>query len=155
MKRYTIKDFDAQFPDEDSCLEFIKNARWPDGVTCATCKRITKHYRIEGRKVYSCEFCRNQVSPLADTIFHKSETPLRSWFHAIFLMSSTRTGIAAKQLERELGVAYPTALRMFRQIRILMGESGLSLFGDIEADETYVGGKHPGKRGRGWQNHRR
>ena len=149
MKKYTLKQFNAQFPDEDACLEFIKNARWPHGIHCLTCQCITPHHRIRGRKVYSCQVCGSHVSPTADTIFHKSSTPLRSWFHAMFLMASTRTGISAKQLEREIGVTYKTAWRMFHQIRKLMAQSDLKLFGEIEVDETYIGGKRSGPRGRG------
>ena len=63
MEKYTIKQFDAQFPNDDVCLDFLKAARWPDGVTCAKCQKVTNHYRITGRKVYSCEFCGTQVSP--------------------------------------------------------------------------------------------
>ena len=146
MEKYTIKHFERQFPDEDSCLEFIKQARWPDGVHCTKCDKVTGHYRIKGRKVYSCEFCGVHVSPTADTIFHKSSTSLKTWFHAMFLMASTRTGISAKQLERETGVTYKTAWRMFTQIRKLMAqEDGISLFGEVEVDETYVGGKEANK----------
>ena len=105
---------------------------------------ITKHFRIAGRKVYGCEFCGSHVSPTADTIFHKSSTSLRSWFHAMFLMASTRTGISAKQLEREIGVTYKTAWRMFTQIRKLMAQDDIVLFGEIEVDETHIGGRRPG-----------
>ena len=149
MEKYTIKSFDKQFPNDDACLDFLKNARWPDGITCAKCDRITKHFRISGRKVYGCEFCGSHVSPTADTIFHKSSTSLRSWFHAMFLMASTRTGISAKQLEREIGVTYKTAWRMFTQVRKLMAQDDIVLFGEVEVDETYIGGRRPGKRGRG------
>jgi transposase-like protein len=149
MKTYTIKDFQKQFPDEATCLDFLFNARYPKGVTCPKCQKVTKHYRIANRKVYSCEFCGNQISPTAGTIFHKSDTPLKSWFHAMFLMASTKTGISAKQLERELGVTYKTAWRMFHQIRKLMNEHINPLTGQVEVDETYIGGKRPGKRGRG------
>ena len=149
MDKYTIKQFDAQFPNDDACLDFLKAARWPDGVTCAKCQKGTNHYRITGRKVYGCEFCGSRVSPTADTIFHKSATSLRSWFHAMFLMASTRTGISAKQLERAIGVTYKTAWRMFKQICQLVAQDGITLFGEVEVDETYIGGKRPGKRGRG------
>jgi transposase len=149
MKTYTIKDFEKQFPTDDACLDFLKEARFPKGIYCPKCQKITTHYRIAKRKVYSCEFCASHVSPTAGTIFHKSNTPLRSWFHAIFLMSSTKTGISAKQLQRELGVTYKTAWRMFTQIRKLMSENVNPLTGEVEVDETYFGGKRTGKRGRG------
>ncbi len=149
MKTYTIKDFEKQFPNEDTCLEFLFKARFPKGVYCQKCQKVTTHYRITNRKVYSCNFCGSHISPTAGTIFHKSETPLRSWFHAIFLMASTKTGISAKQLERELGVTYKTAWRVFNQVRKLMAEDVNPLVGQVEVDETYIGGKRRGKRGRG------
>ena len=77
--------------------------------------RITKHHRIANRKVYSCDFCATHISPTAGTIFHKSATSL-SRGSAIFVMASTRTGISAKQLEREIGVTYKTAWRMFKEM---------------------------------------
>jgi transposase len=149
MKTYTIKDFDKQFPNDAACLEFLFKARFPQGVFCEKCQKVTNQYRIADRKVYSCEFCGTQISPTAGTIFHKSPTPLRSWFHAIFLMASTKTGISAKQLERELGVTYKTAWRMFKEIRKLMSESVNPLTGQVEVDETYIGGKRQGRRGCG------
>lgn len=149
MKTYTIKNFNEQFPNDDACLEFLKNRRWQNGIFCPTCQKITNHYRIAKRKVYCCEFCGHTVSPTAGTIFHKSDTPLRSWFHAIFLMTATKTGISAKQLQRETGVAYKTAWRMFTQVRKLMSENVNPLTGQVEVDESYFGGKSTGKRGRG------
>ena len=149
MKTYTIKNFQEQFPTDDACLDFLLKARYPKGVTCQKCQKVTPHYRIANRKVYSCQSCGSQVSPTANTIFHKSNTPLRSWFHAIFLMASTKTGISAKQLERELGVTYKTAWRIFTQVRKLMAEDINPLSGQVEVDETYIGGKYAGKRGRG------
>ncbi len=147
--RYTIKEFNEQFPDDDTCLEFVFHARYNDKVFCETCQKITGHYRRTGRKSYACEFCGNEIFPTAGTIFHKSPTPLHSWFYAMFLMSSTRCGISAKQLERELGVTYKTAWRMFKQIRSLMDEKSKPMGGHIEVDETYIGGKHSGPPGRG------
>ena len=149
MKIYTIKDLEKQFPTDDACSDFLFRLRYPDGVYCEKCGKITKHYKRSGIKFYSCEFCGRGVSPTANTIFHKSNTPLRSWFHAIFLMASTKTGISAKQLQRELGVTYKTAWRIFTQIRKLMAEDINPLSGQVEVDETYIGGRRAGKRGRG------
>ncbi len=149
MKTYTIKDFNAMFPTDDACLDFLFHARWPKGVFCQKCGKVTKHYKRGGIKFYECEFCGMGVAPASGTILHKSDTPLRSWFYATFLMSTTRTGMSAKQLQRELGVTYKTAWRMFTQIRKLMSENVNPLTGQVEVDETYIGGKRAGRRGRG------
>lgn len=159
MQRFTIKDFDKLFPNDDACLEWLKNYLYPDGIECPKCQRVTKHHRITTRKSYSCDVCGHHVHPTAGTVYHKSSTPLRFWFYAVYLMAQTRTGISAKQLERELGVTYKTAWRVFTKIRKLMAEDIDPLSGQIEADETYVGGKdrnrHASKRtnvgGRGSQ----
>jgi len=155
VKRYTIKDFEKQFPDDDACLEYLKNTRWPDGIYCEKCQRVTKHHRITRRKVYSCDFCRTHVSPTAGTIFHKSATSLHLWFYAMYLMTSTRCGISAKQLERELGVTYKTAWRVAKEIRqtlMTQTDEPLGKTSGVELDETYIGGKaknmHKAKRER-------
>lgn len=151
MDKYTIRQFNTDFPDDDACLECIVKQvypTYPDGIHCRTCGEVRKHHRIRGRKAYSCDHCGTHVYPLAGTIFEKSSTSLKSWFYAMYLMASTRCGISAKQLERELGVTYKTAWRMFKQIRGLMGEEIERLSGEVEADETYVGGREKGKPGR-------
>lgn len=149
MQSFTIKDFENKFPDDDACLEWLKNYLYPEGIFCETCQKVTKHHKVFKRRSYSCDYCGHHVHPTAGTIYHKSTTPLKSWFHAVFLMASTRTGVSAKQLQRELGVTYKTAWRMFTQIRKMLAQDNISLFGQVEVDETYIGGKRPGKRGRG------
>lgn len=149
MQNYTMRDFERNFPTDEACLDWLKNYLYPDGIFCGNCGKITKHHRVASRLSYSCDYCGHHVHPMAGTIYEKSTTPLRSWFYATFLLSSTRCGISAKQLQRELGVTYKTAWRMFHQIRTLLLEDGAHLSGSVEVDETYVGGKHPGKRGRG------
>jgi transposase len=144
MKKFTIHQFNEMFPTEEACLDFILDNLYPNGVTCRKCNRVTKHHRLTHRKAYSCQECGTHVYPLAGTIFAKSRTALKSWFYALFLMSSTRCGISAKQLERELGVTYKTAWRMFRQLRALLAddeEIEWPLAGTIEIDEAYWGGK--------------
>jgi transposase-like protein len=149
MRRYTITQFQSDYPDDRSCLAYLFKARWPQGVTCATCEQTTKHFPRSKQRAYSCMICGTLVFPTAGTIFHKSPTPLRLWFYAMYLMAQTRCGISAKQLERELGVTYKTAWRMFKQIRMLMEEDARDLHGPVEMDETYIGGRRRGTRGRG------
>ena len=152
MKKFTVHQFNEMLPDEETCLDIVRDMVYPDGITCRKCQEVTKHHRLNDRKAYSCQFCGTQVYVLAGTIFEKSSTPLKSWFYAMYLMASTRTGISAKQLERELGVTYKTAWRMFKQIRSILNED-VDLGGLlVEVDETYVGGKaknmHQAKRER-------
>ena len=141
MIRFTVHQFNEMFPDEAACLETVLDMVYPHGVNCRKCQEVTKHHRLNDRKAYSCQYCGTQVYPLAGTIFEKSSTPLKSWFYAMYLMASTRTGISAKQLERELGVTYKTAWRMFKQIRSILNED-VDLGGLlVEVDETYMGGR--------------
>lgn len=152
MRRYTKKQFDAQFPDDTTCLDWLFRRFYPDGMPfCDKCQRKTKHHRVVSRPSYSCDYCGHHVHPTADTIFHKSPTPLTTWFYAVYLMASTRCGISAKQIERETGVTYKTAWRMFKQIRSMLEEGVNPLGGPksngVEMDETYMGGKR--KRGTG------
>ncbi len=144
--RFTIKDFNAQFPDDAACLEFLKDQKYPSGlVPCSKCGVDRKFHRIAKRPVFSCDYCGTQISPMAGTIFQDSRTSLRIWFYAMYLMSATRCGISAKQIQRETGVTYKTAWRIFKQIRTLMSED-IRLEGSaVEMDEMYVGGKEKNK----------
>jgi len=148
--RYTINDFNRQFPDDEACFEHLRESRFPDGIAyCQTCKRECKHHRVKGRPVYACDECLTQISPMAGTIFEHSSTSLRLWYYAMYLMASTRCGISAKQIQRETGVTYKTAWRMFRQIRTLLSESDMQLEGEaVEIDEAYFGGRRKNAGGR-------
>src|ERR1039458_7849214 len=150
--RYTFLQFEKDFPTDDACLEQIKEQRFPGGVSvCRKCERPRKHYRVTGRTAYACESCGNHIYPLAGTIFEKTSTSLRIWFHAMYLMGSTRCGISAKQIQRQTGVTYKTAWRMFHQIRKLMAEE-IQLGGaggsGVEMDEMYHGGRRKNDSGR-------
>lgn len=145
--RYTIKQFKIQFPTDEACLAHIFNQRFPDGCKCLKCGKDAFH-PVKNRRSYACS-CGYQVYPTEGTIFHKSSTSLVLWFYAIFLMAQSKNGVSAKELERHLGVTYKTAWRMAKQIRKLMSDNDEPFDGEVEADETYVGGKRRGKRGRG------
>ena len=138
LARYTSADFNAEFQNDDLCLEYIKEQRWPAAVAhCVKCGKRRKHHRVTARTAYACGGCGNQIYPLAGTIFAKSRMPLKKWFYAIYLMGSTDCTMTAKQLQRETGVTYKTAWRLSRSIRQLMAlepprdESSASQLGEI------------------------
>jgi transposase-like protein len=144
--QYSMMEFMREFPDDAACLDWLWRERFaPDGyhAHCPKCDRERKFHRVNGRPSYDCDTCGHHIHPLAGTIFHKSATSLHLWFYAMYLISSTRCGISAKQLERELGVTYKTAWRMFNLIRNqLMSDDELGpLSGEVEADETWHGGR--------------
>ena len=148
--RYTFKDFKAEYPDDKACLKAVLENRYGD--TCPRCGVIgVKFHPVTGRKGFVCSECDRHIYPLADTIFRKSETSLWNWFYAIYLFSTSKNGVSAKELERHLGVTYKTAWRMAKQIRLLMAQDADMLSGTVEADETYIGGYNRGK-GRQFDN---
>ena len=123
---YTLTDFNREFPDDNACLEYIKEQRWPNGVTkCEKCNCDRKHYRVTGRTAYACDHCGNHVYPLTGTVFSKSTTPLKIWFYVMYLMGATRCGMSAKRIQRETGVTYKTAWRTLVQIRRLLDNEDL------------------------------
>ncbi len=146
-RRFTIEQFNRMFPDNDSCLDWLMAKRYPGYMAhCAYCNVERRFHRVTTRKVFSCDYCGTMIAPMAGTIFEKSSTSLRLWFYAMYLMSTTRCGISAKQIQREVGVTYKTAWRMFKQIRTLMSEDVRLEGTTVEADEMYVGGKAKNKR---------
>lgn len=151
--RCTRFEWDAMFPDDGACLDYLVDRLYPDGIFCPKCQKVTKHHRDKNRPSYQCQFCGRREHPMVGTIFQDSATSLKLWFDAIYLMASTRCGISAKQMERELGVTYKTAWRMFNKIRsmLIQGEDPFS--GTVESDEAYIGGSakwmhRSGKNGR-------
>jgi transposase len=141
--RMSYTEFLRRFPDNDACLDYLKQKFYPDGTPCPKCEKPSRFHRIKGRSAYSCQFCGHHVYPTAGTIFHKSTTSLQLWFWAIYLIASSKCGISAKQLGREIGVTYKTAHRMLKQIRTLLAEddNGPTLSGDVEVDETFARGR--------------
>jgi transposase-like protein len=148
-------EFMADFPDDQACLNWLWNTRYAidgDKAYCPKDGEKTSFRRYETsqqRQSWTCTKCGHHIHPTAGTVFHKSSTSLHLWFYAMYLMSSTRCGISAKQLERELGVTYKTAWRMFHMIRHeLMDQDDDQLRGEVEMDETVVGGYRKANKGR-------
>ncbi len=134
MKKYGTKDFEKDFPNDDACLEWLFKTRFPQGVQCEKCGKVTRHFRIQNRPCYSCQFCGNQIYPMAGTIFEDTKfNHLRLWFKAVAYMSVTRCGISSRQLSRDLGVTVKTGYRMWKQIRtILATGNDVKFVGKVE-----------------------
>ncbi len=161
--RYSLVDFMREFPDDAACLEWLWRNRYSEDGEHAYCQkceqvRVFKRYETsQQRQSWTCNGCGYHLHPTAGTIYHKSSTSLHLWFYAMFLMTSTRCGISAKQMERELGVNYKTAARIMKKIRgDLMEQDPTPLAGPVEADETYIGGhRRNTRRGRpGAESHK-
>lgn len=150
--QYSLMEFLARFPDDESCLQHLWRTRYsPDGEhaicpKCAAERTFKRYVTSQQRQSWSCTKCGHHLHPTAGSIFHKSSTPLHLWFYALYIMASTRCGVSAKQLERELGVTYKCAWRIFHLIRHeLMDQDDAPMSGSVEMDETYVGGKPRGR----------
>ena len=147
----SLSQFLDWFQSDADCAAYLARLRWPDGFSCPSCGPgdawLTK------RHLYVCAACGKQTSVTAGTIFEKTRLPLLTWFRAIWMLTSSKSGVSAKELERELGISYESAWLMLHKLRRAMvrpGRNGDKLSGDIEVDESYLGGPAPGgKRGRG------
>lgn len=149
-KAPTLRQFQARFPTEESCLDHLMRTRFGERHDCDKCGKEARFYRVNNRRSYACEWCGAQVYPTAGTPFDRTRTPLRDWFFVMFQFCATRNGVAAKEVERQLGVTYKTAWRMCHEIRKYMaavdGDAPLGGAGSIvEIDETLIGGSVSGK----------
>ncbi len=146
----TLMEFMEMFKTEDDCRKALYNHRWPEGFSCPRCSH-KKAWTIKSRPLYECAACGYQVSVTAGTIFHRTRVGLKEWFLAIYLLASTKKPLSAAELARQLGIAPQTAWTMRHKIMRAMarGEGELMLRGLVEMDESYIGGKRTGPRGRG------
>ena len=150
-EKLSVRDFFQRFPSDDACLDHVMAVRFGSRSTCPACQADATFHRLANRKAYSCSYCGHHIYPCAGTIFQDSRTPLHSWFYAIYLFVTTRHGVSGMELHRVLGVTKKTGWRIGQQIRKLIASTdGFGkLMGHVELDEAYVGGRRPGKRGRG------
>lgn len=152
QKPLTTTQFFRQFPDDETCLNHLFNVRFGKGFACPSCERPSNWYRIKAERAYSCQWCGHHLHPTVGTPFEQTRTPLQLWFYAIHLFTTTRHGVSAKELERQLGVTYKTAWRMAGLIRQHMadvdGDEPIGGFTKrVEIDETFVGGYRAGGMG--------
>lgn len=145
--KFTFKQFQALYPDDDACLQAVFDRKRSQNDPCPNCGVVgAKFHKITGRRAYACQDCGHHYYPCVGTPFEHSSTPLTLWFHAMYLMTATRNGVSAKELQRQLGVTYKCAWRIGHQLRDLMAQRDTAgntgpLSGHVEIDETYVGGR--------------
>lgn len=151
VQPFSVREFFAEFPTEDTCLNRIMEVRYGFRHACRKCGKVATFHRLASERAFSCSHCGDHIHPTAGTILQDTRTPLQSWFYAMYLFIATRHGVSGKELQRQLGVTYKTAYRMGMQTRTLMAKADdfAMLKGHVELDEAYVGGRRSGKRGRG------
>ncbi len=133
-----------RYHDEDNCIAYLEELRWPNGVACPRCGSRSIS-RIQKPRVFDCNSCRYQFSVTSGTIFHDSHLPLWKWFATMYLMIESKKGISANQVKRTLGVSYKTAWYLCHRIRSAMSDGTPNLLkGIVEVDDTLVGGTTKG-----------
>jgi transposase-like protein len=141
----SLSQFLDWFGSDADCARYLARLRWPDGFSCPKCKHdkawITRRY------LYVCASCGKQTSLIAGTTFEGTRLPLLTWFRAAWMVSSSKGGVSAKELQRELGISYQASWLLLQKLRLAMKRPGRDrdkLSGDIEVDESYLGGPVPG-----------
>jgi transposase-like protein len=147
------------FSDIDVATQFVAGLRWPDGVTCPHCESQDCAF-VSSRRIWQCKGCRKQFSVKVGSIFEDSPIPLSKWLPAMWLLVNCKNGVSSYEIARDLGVTQKTAWFMMHRLRMaIMAKSFNKFGGNVEVDETYIGGKarnmHVGKRKRlGMSQHR-
>ena len=153
----SLAEFLDQYGTEVACARALRRARWPKGFVCPRC--AGRHYsrcaNRHGERLWQCATCRHQTSLISDTLFASTKLPLTRWFLALYLLSQSKTNMAALELMRHLGVCYKTAWRMKHKLMQAMTEreANRQLGGIVLIDDAYLGGeRNGGKAGRGSEN---
>ena len=148
MTKYTFKTFQAAYPDDAACLTKLMEINFGGTeIFCPACGVRSQFHMMSKRRAFACQECGHHIYPCADTIFHKSSTKLTIWFFSMYLMTSTRHGVAAKEIQRQTGVTYKTAWRICHELRKLMASADYTgpMRGHVEIDETHIGGRQAAK----------
>lgn len=155
--KFSRKQFEDLYPDDEACLQKLFLLKYGDTKKCTKCVKPFKYHKLKNLRLYSCQYCGWNIAPTANTIFHKSPTPLVDWFYVINLFSISKNGLSAKEIERHLGVTYKCAWRIANRVRMLFyatndDASGGSLKNTVEIDETYWGGISKGRRAKKYKD---
>jgi transposase-like protein len=144
----TLREFQSMFANEEACHQYLAECRWPDGFVCSRCGG-RRAYELTRQRRWQCAKCRHQVSLTAGTILHNSKTPLTVWFWAAYLMTTDKRGVSALLLQRQLALSrYETAWLLLHKLRRAMVNLAREpLRGEVQVDETWVGGVQAGLRG--------
>jgi len=146
----TLLEAIRHFSDLDTCLKFVAELRWPHGPECPDCHGQEVSF-LSTRRLWKCKACKRQFSVKVGTIFEDSPLKLDKWLAAIWLIANAKNGISSYEIHRALGVTQKSAWFMLHRIRLAM-QTGtfLKLDGEVESDETFIGGKskfmHASKR---------
>jgi hypothetical protein len=140
----TYQEFRAWFPDDAACRDYLARLRWPDGFSCPECG-CGGGWRT-GKGLWMCAECARKTSVTAGTIFHRSHTPLSTWFAAVWFVTSQKNGVSAQGLKDALGFgSYETAWAWLHKLRRAMVRPDRELLaGVVELDQSFVGGRSPG-----------
>ena len=144
-----FEEMDEWFRTETGCRDYIRSLRWPDGFVCERCGVVGEPW-VTARGVFRCKACAGSTSLTAGTVFQDTHKPLRKWLLAMWFITNQKNGMSALGLQRALSLgSYETAWTWMHKLRRAMVRPGRDrLTGEIEVDETYVGGPEDGKRGR-------
>jgi transposase-like protein len=145
----TFQEMEERFRDEAGCRDYLQRLRWPGGFVCPHCKMVGEPWKMSDG-LLRCQICHGRTSVTAGTVFQDTRKPLRTWFLAMWFVTSQKNGVSALGLQRVLGLgSYETAWTWLHKLRRAMVRPGRDrLTGIVEVDETYVGGPEEGMRGR-------
>lgn len=144
----SLRQFQAEFATEEACQQYLAACRWPEGFVCPRCGHRRAYALVKQRR-WQCTACRHQVSLTSGTILHRTKTPLTAWFWAAYLMTTDKRGVSALLLQRQLELSrYETAWMMLHKLRrAMVNTAGEPLHGQVEVDDTWIGGQQAGLRG--------
>ena len=143
-----LRQFQRDFATEEACEAYLAACRWPEGFLCPRCAN-RRAYELVNQRRWQCVGCRHQVSLTAGTVLHRTKIPLTQWFWAAYLMTTDKRGVSALLLQRQLGLScYETAWMMLHKLRrAMVSVARESLYGEVEVDDTWIGGEQAGLRG--------